>query len=253
MDVVRYSIQGTEIDRRSIPQTPDSSQSRTIVSTEFGGKFYLAVNNPGTSFETVRDSFGFVTICGKGASVSLYELDGRSDAATKAARFANLQFSQLTALRGQLIYAGATLGVCANGRRHPVLGSISPDLKIAKLWEGGTAFSGSLVGVVEAPSGYLGVAQFLERIRFSQDKVDENGMRIAPQNPSSGAIVKHLDFENDQIAETAVVQFDGRFVLRSTSDLGSGLAQYAAGLVPGVDGAVVYGTSGFNPWLERVP
>ncbi|HKQ10454.1 MAG TPA: CHAT domain-containing protein [Rhizomicrobium sp.] len=253
MDVVRYSVQGTEIDRRSIPQTPDSSQGRTFVSTEFGGKFYLAVNNPGTSFETVRDSFGFVAICGKGAAVSLYELDGRSDAAPKVASFANLQFSQLTGLRGQLIYAGASLGFCANGRRHPVLGAISPDLKSAKLWEDGTAFSGSLVGVVEAPSGYLGVAQFLERTRFSQDKVDENGMRIAPQSPSSGAIVKHLDFENDQIAEAAVLRFDGRFVLRSTSVLGSGLAQYAAGLARGADGATVYGTSGFNPWLERVP
>jgi hypothetical protein len=96
----------------------------------------------------------------------------------------------------------------------------------------------------------LGIGQVQAPLDFTMAAVDEAGniRSLAQDDPDA----KHPASVNTRPGALLVVEVDGQGKLLSRRILSSGLSLYPAGLVQAGADALVFGSSGFNPWLERI-
>ena len=78
--------------------------------------------------------------------------------------------------------------------------------------------------------------------------------RSSPRaGPSSIAAAKYPDTSGTSLSESVLIRFDEKGGVKEKIFLGNGLPEYSQGFVQtGADAFTVYGSDGFNPWLEAV-
>jgi hypothetical protein len=96
--------------------------------------------------------------------------------------------------------------------------------------------------VAPASGGYVAVAGIAEPLDVA-----------APASPSSDPSAKYPLGPGGGLDETVLLRFGAKGQLLEKTFLGNGLPQFAQGLIrTGPDAYAVFGSDGFNPWLERI-
>jgi hypothetical protein len=145
---------------------------------------------------------------------------------------------------GGLVFAGSQRDGCAANGERPLLGQLGADLTPRTLWTDSGLFYGHLVSVAPAADGYVGVANVSEPLDVAQP---------SPSAAAVNAATKYPDGSNAELAESVLIRFDAKGAVKEKIFLGNGLPEYAQGLVrTGANAYAVYGSDGFNPWLEAV-
>lgn len=243
-DVVRLDYSGKEMARRSITiAQPDAriAPDRTIfASALLDGSLYLTASYPPTGINTVRNDFGFISACYQGRGARAYKIKGSDLSVQQEADLAGLRIHGLRAGQGTLIFAGSAPEGCAWNGEQALFGKLGADLKPQRLWKDDGVFYGHLVSVVPVPGGYAGIADIAEPLDIAQP---------SPVNPAA----KYPDTSGASLSETALIRFDEKGGVREKLFLGNGLPQYSRGLIRTDTGTItVFGSDGFNPWLERI-
>ena len=141
---------------------------------------------------------------------------------------------------------------CEIEDERPLLGELSDALAVTVLWRDDSVFTGKLVGVLAMPGGLTAVGQLHEPLNIRETRQDDAGRALPPVDDDFYA-VKNPTILNNRNSTTLVVEMDAKGAVRSRRILSSGLAQYPLGVVRAGTGGAVYGSAGFNPWLESLP
>jgi hypothetical protein len=101
------------------------------------------------------------------------------------------------------------------------------------------------VSVGRTQGGYVGIADITEPLDTPQS---------SPADPARiAASAKHFDFLDDSLSESVFIRFDAKGGVTEKDFLGNGLPEFAQGFVQtGSNGFAVYGSDGFNPWIETI-
>ena len=245
-DVVCLDFSGKEIARRSVTTAQPGgriSPDRTIFAVALlDGNLYLTASYPPTGIGTARNDFGFVSACYQGRGARAYKFKASGLSLQQETDLAGLRIHGLQAGQGSLVFAGSAPEGCAWNGEQALLGKLSADLKPQTLWKDDGAFYGHLVAVTPVPGGYAGIADVTEPLDIAQ-----------PSSMPANSAAKYFDSSGASLSETVLIRFDEKGDVREKLFLGNGLPQYAQGLVRAGAGAVtIFGSDGFNPWLENI-
>ena len=189
-------------------------------------------------------------MCRAGGGADLYRLGAANLETRGQGRADNIAIARLTASGGRILFAGAELGACSQGEEHPVLGVLSPALSATSLWRDDSVFAGRLAALMPTKRGVLAVGQVQVPLDFTMAAVDDAGKIQSVAQDDLDA--KHPASLNNRPGAILLVEVDGQGKLLSRRILSSGLSLYPAGMMQAGADALVFGSSGFNPWLERI-
>jgi len=247
-DIVRLDAQGRKLSRRAMT-APLPGQS-LLAGTEYAlaladAHLYAAVSYPATSAKANRSDFGFPMICYEGAGAHVFKMRASDLAPQRDADLPGLSLHHLTPAQDGLSFAGAAHEVCAAGGETPLLGLLDGDLKPQTLWRDDGAFYGHLVSVLPAQDGYIAVGEITEPLDIRTPSPAEASQQNATE--------KHLTYLDGGVSEAVLMRFDRAGRVQEKRVLGNGLPQFAMGLVAmGKGGYAIYGSDGFNPWIETI-
>jgi hypothetical protein len=248
-EVIRYDARGVEQKRARMTRALNTP-GMTVAAVLDGENLVIAVNRSGAELKPYKDDFAQVSVCRAGGGADLYRL-GWADLETRGGgRAGNIAIARLAASGGRILFAGAELGACTQGEERPVLGTLSPALAATNLWRDESVFSGRLAALMPTKRGWLAVGQAQAPLDFTSAAADDAGNILPLAQDDLQA--KHPDGLNNRPAALLVIEVDGQGKLLSRRMLSSGLSLYPAGMVQAGADAVVFGSSGFNPWLERI-
>jgi len=244
-DMVRLDFSGKEMARRSVTTARPEARivpERTIfASALLNGNLYVTASYPAAGVGAARNDFGFASLCYQGRGARAYKIKAGDLSLLQEADLAGLRIHGLQAGRDGLVFAGSSPEGCALNGEQALLGRLGPDLKPQTLWKDDGAFYGHLVSVTPVPGGYAGIADIAEPLDIAQPS--------PPANPAA----KYPDNSGASLSETVLIRFDEKGGVRERLFLGNGLPQYSQGLVrTGAGALAVFGSDGFNPWLEQI-
>lgn len=248
-EVIRYDAKGVEQKRARIVGAP-SAPGVTVSVVLDGETLVIAANRSGRELKPYKDDFAQISVCRAGGGADLYRLGAANLEARGEGRADNIAIARLTASGGRILFAGAELGACSQGEERPVLGVLSPALSATSLWRDDSVFAGRLAALMPTKRGVLAVGQVQAPLDFSTAAVDDAGKIQSVAQDDLDA--KHPASLNNRPGAILLVEVDGQGKLLSRRILSSGLSLYPAGMVQAGADALVFGSSGFNPWLERI-
>lgn len=248
-EVIRYDAKGVEQKRARITRAL-SAPGMAVRAVLDGDGLVLAVNRSGADVKTFRDDFAQISVCRAGSGADLYRLGASNLETLGQGRAENIAIARLAASGGRILFAGAELGACSQGEERPVLGALSPALAATSLWRDDSVFSGRLAALVPTQRGVLAVGEVQAPLDFTTTAVDDAGNLQSLVQDDMNA--KHPASLNSRPGRVLLVEVDGQGKLLSRRILSSGLSLYPAGMVQAGADALVFGSSGFNPWLERI-
>ena len=248
-DILRFDLAGNELSRRSVTAAqPDArihSERTIFASALMGDSLYIAASYSPTDLKTVRNDFGFVSACYQGRGARVYRVEADDLAPVRESDLAGLRIHGMQAGRDGLVFAGSEQEGCAGNSEKSLFGQLGADLAPRILWKDGGAFYGHLVSVARTPDGYAAIADINEPLDTPRSIV------LDPAKITAGA--KHFDFLDDGLSEAVFLRFDAKGGVTEKDFLGNGLPQFAQGFVQtGAGGFTVYGSDGFNPWIETI-
>lgn len=251
-EVVRLNAAGVEQNRFYHRKVMPSLYlyNLRITAATLGKDLFISVSRPGVTLKTYRDDFTLISVCAAGGGTDLIRLDSQSFELRREVSIADLGIEQLIAASDRILFAGAQRSTCEGEGERPLLGEVSAELLVKPLWRDDSAFAGKLVAALPTKKGWLAIGPIYEPINFTTQTVDEAGNIVPPPVEPVGS--KRADSRNNRLTATLVTEIDkdGKTVSRRT--LSSGLPQAPMGLVQTGTGPVIYGSSGFNPWLEHL-
>ena len=217
-----------------------------------GDALIVSASHGATDFDIQRDDFALSSICAKRAGTDFYRLDAASLAVRQQASANGLSVTALAQAKKHLLVTGSERIRCEIEDERPLLGELSDALAVTVLWRDDSVFAGKLVGVLSNAGGLTAVGQLHEPLNIREIREDAAGHALAPAQDEIFA-VKNPAILNNRHSTTLVVEMDVRGAVRERRILSSGLAQYPLGVVATGGGGAVYGSAGYNPWLESLP
>jgi hypothetical protein len=250
-EVIRYDAKGIEQKRARIARalTP-AMPGMTVAAVLDGENLVVAVNRPGDDVKTYKDDFAQLSVCRVGSGANLHRLGASGLEPRGEGRADNIAIAQLRTSGGRILFAGAELSACAQGEERPLLGALSPALSVTPLWRDESPFAGRLAALTPTARGWMAVGQVHAPVNFTTAAVDDAGniQRLAQDDLND----KHPARLNGRLSALLVVEVDDGGRPLSRRIFSSGLSLYPAGMVQAGADALVFGSSGFNPWLERI-
>jgi hypothetical protein len=248
VEVIRYDAKGMEQKRARLAHA--GAPGIAVAAVLDGETLVVAINRAGVELKTYRDDFALLSACRAGGGADLYRLGAANLETRGEGRADNIAIARLSASGGRVLFAGAELGACTQGEERPVLGALSSGLSATILWRDDGVFAGRLTALVATGRGWLAVGQVHAPVDFTAGALDDAGNIVPPAREDLDA--KHPARLNDRLSAMLLVEVDGGGKTLSRRVLGSGLPLYPAGMVRDGADAVVFGSSGFNPWLEHI-
>ncbi len=241
-DILHVNLNGEEISRREISTDIPGMLSGLIRYSiaKFDGRVYVSAAHPPTKINPIQNDFGYLTACAVGRGTHTIELSPDDLAITRQTEAADINISGLKATADRLLFSGSQQNGCGWSSEKPVFGRLDGTLKPQILWADSGVFYGSLISIAPVPGGYIGVANVEEPLDVAQS--------IAPPAIPTTKHVAALDLK---FSEAVVIRFNADGTLAEKIFLGNGLPQFAQGVVsvsPNI--YAVYGSDGFNPWIE---
>ena len=252
-EVVRLDASGVEQKRlrKTISAGGMLASGYPMTAVVRGEELFLAASKDQTGWELYRDDFGFVAPCPKDGGADFYRIGAQDLDLRQKASAAGLFVRQLTEADGRLLLAGSERIVCQAEDERPLLGELSPELSVTPLWRDDSVFSGRLVSVLPTTTGLTAVGRLHAPLNVRQPVEDDQGNVLRTAEDEVFA-VKNPPVLNNRQSVTLVIELDKAGRVRSRNTLSSGLSQFPFGLVQAGAGLVVYGSAGFNPWLEML-
>lgn len=243
-DMVRLDASGREQGRRAFTlSNPGARVGRTEFATApAGDDLYVTVARAPAAMQPSRNDFGFASLCYRGGGTHVFHLRAADLATVAEGELADIQVRALLAEKEGLVFAGAERDGCARNAERALLGRLDEALAAQILWRDAGVFYGHLISVASAPGGYVAVAGIAEPLDAA-----------APVSGASDPSAKYPVGPGSRLDEAVLIRFDGKGQLLGKTFLGNGLPQFAQGLIrTGPDAYAVFGSDGFNPWLERI-
>lgn len=243
-EIVRLDASGKEQARRAFAlATAGMPIGRTMFATALmKGDLYVAAARPPGVTQPARNDFGFVSLCHRGGGTHVLKLRAADLGTAAEGDLAEIEVRALLADKDGIVFAGAAREGCAWNGEQALLGRLDDTLAPQILWRDAGVFYGHLVSVAPASGGYVAVAGIAEPLDAA-----------APASLSPDPSAKYPVGPGRGLDETVLIRFGSKGQLLEKTFLGNGLPQFAQGLIrTGPDAYAVFGSDGFNPWLERI-
>lgn len=244
-DLLRLDSSGKEIARHAITTILPGAQMHLdgtlFAAALMDGSLYVSASHSPVRVSTGRNDFGFPALCYQGRGAHIYKFKATDLSPGQDNEIRDLHIRDLKAGRDGLLFAGSVqLGCAWNGER-PLFGHLGADLKSRIDWQDDGVFYGHLTGIALVSGGYAAIGDITEPLDIVQPA-------HAPD-----AAAKYPDASDASLSESVLIRFDDKGGVREKIFLGNGLPEYSQGVVRmGPDAVAVYGSDGFNPWLETV-
>ncbi|MES2292017.1 MAG: CHAT domain-containing protein [Pseudomonadota bacterium] len=248
-DIVHLDTAGKVLNLRAITTAqPDAKtwiENTVYAARIMGGSLIVTASYSPQVINFVRNDFGFNALCAQGRGAHFYWMNATDLAPEKEIDLPGVKIFDLQPAPAGLVFAGAEQSNCAWDSERPILGHLSDQLQPTIDWKGDDLFYGHLVAIAVEPNGYVAAASFTEPLDVPRYNLDALGKPVP--------VTKYAEYSDRSLSEAVLLRFDARASLKETSFLGNGLPEFAQGLLQtGSSSFIVYGSDGFNPWVESL-